>query len=271
MSEANEQSASIRTQLYRAIEANDSAGVELALLAGADPTGADGYTPRPLVHAVRNASIAICYLLIEGGALKGAAGAAGTSPLHEAARTNALDHCRLLVEKGFDINERDDAGKTALHVAVLNGNGLISRYLIESGASVHLVDNSNMTALHYAARHPQPADGLWLAEILIAGGASPSAASSTPTPEYLTPFQQAVKKGRRTMVQYFVDECGEDPAQFSAAGVSMPDLAKGAALAEFLRARITAGQISNAISDYAADESAVGQPHQSRCPSFGIL
>jgi ankyrin repeat protein len=149
-----------------------------------------------------------------------------------AASDGNLEAFQRLVDEGADfLSETDDNHNSVLHCAAASGHVEFCRYLLEQGIDVGWRSKCGETALHLAAAW----EGDELCRVLVGAGQSPS----DPGPAkwawwekpseggYLTPFQSAVRFGNEGAANYFVLECGEDPAQRTADGKTMRMLAKG--------------------------------------------
>jgi ankyrin repeat protein len=130
-------------RLFQAIRNGDTAGVRLALVAGAPIEARDPDGSTPLMYAaLYSPGTEITRMLLKRGANVSAANNFGATALIWA--TDDLGKVRLLVEHGAEVNARSKLGKTALMVAASrDGAGPTVRYLLAHGARVDLKDEAN--------------------------------------------------------------------------------------------------------------------------------
>lgn len=126
------------TPLHRAVLADDAAGVQQLLKAGADARAATRLGVTPLQLAAVNGNAAIARLLLDAGADVRATLPEGETILMTAARTGRVDLIALLLDRGADIDAREKwYGETALIWAAMENHGDAVRLLTERGADAN--------------------------------------------------------------------------------------------------------------------------------------
>jgi hypothetical protein len=163
---------------------------------------------------------------------------------------------RLLLARGASVADRDRCGQTPLHFARLPE---VVRILLAAGADVHALDDNRRLPLHHLLDLAQKTDfSNEIAECidaLIAGGADPFHAPDNVRADYLTPFQQAVKKGWTRHVEYFVSHFDVDLAQRSRGGKTLLQLASDQPkMKELLRAAKTGLAVQKSLRAPAHDK-----------------
>jgi ankyrin repeat protein len=248
-----------KSLLAHAISRKCSLGIfERLLERGADPNGnCNKAGTAILLYAIENGTPAICKLLIDRGAQLTRHDEFSENPLTVAASKGNIDMCRLLIEAGADVHRRSVTGGTVLSDAVSSNCPSVCELLIEHGADVLAEDMWGRIALHYVSENAvtpnkDPAD---LAKLLVRRGASPSHYPAAAPANYLTPFQYAVEKDNRTVAQYFLLHCGEDPAQRTGDDWTMPDLAPSSDMKEILRAALTTSIVARSIETDALSDA----------------
>ncbi|PIQ24039.1 hypothetical protein COW36_05840 [bacterium (Candidatus Blackallbacteria) CG17_big_fil_post_rev_8_21_14_2_50_48_46] len=135
----------------------NSAGVEKALLVGADPNQLIPYGTtqiRILSWASRWGNLHLMQLLIDKGADPNARDLAGYTPIKWAvAFSDQIEVLEFLVKNGADINLADAEGYTPLMSAAMGGNLEIVKFLIEKGAKLQAQTDEGYNALLSAARY----------------------------------------------------------------------------------------------------------------------
>jgi ankyrin repeat protein len=243
--------------------ATDNYDLLAALLdAGADPNAVlDPLGGTALVHAITSGMSSAAALLIQHGAAVGKT-AAGAIPLRLSAGRGNEYLCRALLEAGALVDECDESGRTALHEASVKAWPAVCRLLIEHGADVHRETAYASSAMHGASMSSKKQSGA-VVRILVAAGSDPTwlpsrAQDGGNAP--LSAFQVAVIHGKLNHVDYFLRECGIDPAHTTIDGRTMLDLAMTPAVAQLLRSAITERAISSGITASLATQQPVSHP-----------
>jgi ankyrin repeat protein len=258
---------SLNEQLRLAIERDHASTVRTLLAAGADPNSesASG-RDRMLTYAIKSiASLTICRLLIEHGAVVNGSHDSG-HPLVAAAAAGSTEVCKELVNRGADVNSFSEEDETPLHAAAGKGHTATCKYLISAGAQVNCANHTFRTALHYAVDYWDKS-ALATVHLLVAEGGDTSFVPTGANRGYLTPFQQAVRDSKESIVVFLIDECGEKASQLTIRGRTMPDLADNDDLAAILRAAIT----EEALADAVPAATAMSAPTPATRPSLGVL
>jgi ankyrin repeat protein len=201
----------------------------------------------PLALAVGRRNVEMCKLLLSAGAdANEAEGEHRKTPLDHAAYWRNEQIFRLLLSAGADPNAVDSHGKTLLMrlaVTAKDSSAKMCGILIECGANLDLCDSDGMRAVCLAAAH----DNLPVLKLLIDKGADSRALS--PNEHALSPFQLAVKNGAVGAAQYLVVHVGVDPAQKSASGRTLVQLAgKNAEMRALVNAIKTSDAVYGSIS-----------------------
>ncbi len=218
--------------LHWRVDADDVAGAEILLRAGAN---ANSTTPRgvsALSLAIANGNAAMVTLLLESGANANQLEPAGESMLMMAAQTGVLPVVEALLRHGAQVEMRDAAfGQTALMFAARAGHPDIAATLLAHGAlpnaatrlgpaPAFIAPNSvpgfgfgvgilrggvpadrgrrepapgGMTPLHYAARHDHAA----VAELLLRAGAKINAQEAND----ITPLLMAISNNNMSVAR----------------------------------------------------------------------
>lgn len=168
--------------LLVAARRGDTAGIKLALAAGADPNAtpsreaADQRTP--LIAAATAPDLAGLRALIAAGATVNRV-AAGLTALLAAARDSyagRIEAVMTLLANGADANLADEADNTPLHFAALTREAGIAQSLLDAGARLDAVNREGMTPLALACEA-----GNWgVAEFLLKRGAHADLEGATP-------------------------------------------------------------------------------------------
>jgi ankyrin repeat protein len=166
------------------------------------------------------------------------------TPLMLAADRSDPDLCRLLIDAGGDVRAANDTGLTPLMRAAKRGETAMVQFLIENGAEVSAVQNEGWSALMYAACYDCPE----VVGVLVAAGADTGIAMACETLPPLTAFQMAVRYNSAKVMQYMLDELGEDPAQRTVSGRTMQQLAgKNVEAKQLLQATKAARAIGESV------------------------
>lgn len=144
-----------RTQLIRAIENHDLAGINKLLDEGADinEPSTGKWSASPLYWATYFCMSDAAQLLLKRGASVSAPGPDGGTLLMAAAACSDEMHpvVKLLIEKGAQINVQDSYyGYTPLINASSNNSPEIVKMLIKGGADINIKSKEGKTALDYA-------------------------------------------------------------------------------------------------------------------------
>jgi hypothetical protein len=251
-------------QLQEAVSMHDFSRALKLLQAGADPNAPIGNKgARILTAAIRQgAPLAFCHAVLEHGAELSPSDPNDQDPLSVAATYGKLEMCRDFIGRGAVINRQvGDRHDHALSAAVFNGQLEVARLLIESGADVLAENSRGEIALHYVDGPfgDRPILGLALAELLVREGASPSHRPTNPASTYLTPFQGALRGTGWEIIQYFIYECGEDPAQLTIDGKTMVEIAAN----DRARELILAAHTGRSVEDALGSPDAVAKAHDS--------
>jgi ankyrin repeat protein len=202
----------------------------LLLDGGAKVDRVGKFYPYAAIHiAVSKRSMTLTKLLIECGCDVDAPDRDGKTALHHAAqKSSAL--CDILLAAGADVaihmSKRPES--SALHLAAEAGAVEVCANLCARGVDVDWRDTSGEAALHAAASSAS----VEACRVIVDAGGDPGAIAQPKGKvragrELYTPFQQAVRLGHVGVVRYFVEECGQDPAQSTSAGRTMLQLAGG--------------------------------------------
>ena len=206
-----------------------SAGVELLLALGADPTAyiSDGNiitTPETiygknflclenshqpddsdrLLHvAVRSGQpFAIRALLAHGATA--AQDANGDDPLHEAVKSNQLDCVKELLRHGTNKDALNKEGNSALHIAAEKGNVEILKLLLAEGADKEASNHAGNDPLHEAVSKGQ----LQAINVLLDNGVNIRAKNSNG----YEPLRVAIAKGNLEVIQLLLSRGAEKQA-----------------------------------------------------------
>lgn len=128
MTRDEKKQAQLNKSLVRAAGANDLAGIEQAMAAGAEINGRGGFWR---FH---------------------------TTALGYAAWSGAVEAMRELIRRGADLNDTgSDIGHTPLHWAIESDKLLAARVLVEAGADLKIRNKDKVTPLQYAIRRKRTA------------------------------------------------------------------------------------------------------------------
>ena len=138
-------------ELFRAVEAGDTARVSGYLQKGLDPntTEANGFTI--LMIAARQGKAEVVSLLLSRRADPLRQTPSGDTAIMLAALGGHLETVRILVDAGVPVNRL--TGWTALHYAAFSGSADVTSYLLERGAHKNAVAPNGYTPLMMAARN----------------------------------------------------------------------------------------------------------------------
>jgi ankyrin repeat protein len=236
-------------RLFSAISDKDIDAARAAIAEGADveakhPDMGD----TPLIEAVWKSDLDMCMLLLSRGASLTSRGNLARQPLHRAAEFGELAICQLFVARGANIHAVAAGRQTALHLATWTRRGAeVCEFLVANGANLEAKADTGYLPIHYAARY----GSMESCRYLVSRGFGPSYMPPNVGKDYLTPFQLAVLSGNVRVAEYFIKECGEDPAQRTIAGRTMLQLAgaKNPEMKSFLRALRTQQNITVAMSE----------------------
>jgi ankyrin repeat protein len=226
-------------ELYEAVKRGDLAACRV-LVAGGVRADASTNMSTVLYRAAERGHVEICQFLLENGAdARALSGTECATVLHGAALYPDVqpNMIKMLLTNGADVrHKREVDGATALHLlcrmASVSSAPAVKE-LASTGKNLHeMVDMLGFVPLDEVVSYNRP---LAIAQALVEAGASPSFRPKKADKGKLTPFQFAVMYGRRDLIEYFMDECGEDLDQktfdrrtmFEVANL-MPDLAAGA-------------------------------------------
>jgi ankyrin repeat protein len=189
-------------------------------------------------------------------------GADGSTPIHAAAENDNVFVVETLLDLGVPVgieigaigNTFDIGGFTPLHSAAANNSGDCCRLLLDRGANLHAVCNNDTTPFEQAFIGGTDDD---VVMAFLHHGIDDAQMSNfrfkhtfNPNKEILTPFQVAVQLALLKTVEYYLTERGEDPAQRTGRGVTMPLLsARGGSLDSApVRALLLAHKSKNLIA-----------------------
>jgi ankyrin repeat protein len=216
-------------ELYEAVKRGDLATCRV-LIEGGVKADASSNMSTVLYRAAERGHVEICQFLLENGAdAKALSGFERATVLHGAALYPDLqvEMVKLLLTHGANASfKREVDGATALHLlcrtASVNAAPAVTE-LARAGKNLHeAVDTLERLPLDEVISYNRP---LAIARALVQAGASPSFRPHNADKGKLTPFQFAVMYGRRDLIEYFVDECGEDLGQETFDGRTMFDVA----------------------------------------------
>jgi hypothetical protein len=140
-SEANE-------RLDTAAMRDDVAGIDTALLAGADPN-AFVFGWSPLQHAAFGGHIVAIAALLAAGARVDGGSTYGATPLMWAAANGHTAAIDALVAAGANVHLADKFGNTALHRASMGGHPDAARVLLEAGARADVRNKNGQTPIDW--------------------------------------------------------------------------------------------------------------------------
>ena len=143
--------------LFQAVQKGDVAGVEKALVSGADinekneraETALTSHTA--LMSAAWKGHLEVVKLLLERNADVNIQDKLGRTALISAAWKNYLEVVELLLERNSDVNIQTVSGQTALIIAAWRNYLEVAKLLLERNSDVNIQDKSGQTALIIAA------------------------------------------------------------------------------------------------------------------------
>ncbi|OHD13033.1 MAG: hypothetical protein A2086_07505 [Spirochaetes bacterium GWD1_27_9] len=116
--------------------------------------------------------------------------------LHKAAYNGDMELVKKILKTKVNPDERDSFGGTALHAAMFQKNIEIIILLIDNGFDVNAIGTSNgYTPLHDAVW----ANNLEAVKILVSSGAKTDIKGK----DGLTPYEKAVKDGKKEIINFF--------------------------------------------------------------------
>lgn len=147
---------SIETTLHFAAKINDTDGVRLAILGGANPNACeeDGITAMHIAAEKRFLNVA--EIIVSTSKKKkldlnlDAESRFGETPLLIATKSNSFDMVEFLLKNGADPNINVQYGRSPIQIAILAGFVNITILLISYNADVNTVDSFNHTPLSNA-------------------------------------------------------------------------------------------------------------------------
>jgi ankyrin repeat protein len=202
--------------LREAVEANDVELCRSLIAAGVDVDEPAAWTP--LQEACNRGTLDLARLMVRAGAN---VNTGPMTPFILAVETGDLELCQYLIDVGADINRGDSYGNTALMRSAKRGNVPMCAFLVEHGAEVNAIDDNGYTALLLAVS----LDQLDAVKFLLQAGADTDTLRSCERLPLATGFQLAVRLGSIKVVEHYLLERGEDPAQRTASGRTMRQLA----------------------------------------------
>jgi ankyrin repeat protein len=289
----------IDEQLHRAVELKRPDEVRFLLGRGADVNSVGRAYGPMLVSAARKSGEGdlVCRMLIKAGAdilaeedgmsalcylvrfnhlelvrdlvARGATvhpSARDFAPLAQISSDDHLEVAKLLIENGADPNACGRYVPSLLSHVAWYGATRVCKYLLDSGR-VDVRDHPEALLKAVELGHVETC------RLLVRYGMSPSMVPEDPADEYLTPFQAAVKVGRANVVQYFLDECDEDPAQRTLAGITMPKLTTDKGVRTVLRASKVDRAVRAAVADslqQVADHDAGGSAPSAAAKAYPL-
>lgn len=168
--------------------------------------------------------------------------------LHYAVRCESTEVAELLLAAGADLHTCTAHGYSPLHYAAGSyGSPEMCRFLLKAGAKVNFNVDRSATPLHRAAINDHPES----CRVLIDHGADPSYVPEDPKPDYLTPFQAAVRYGSTEVVQMMVQEYGQRLDQTTVDGRSLMDVCCSVFMRECLLSLETELAISGVVDESA--------------------
>jgi ankyrin repeat protein len=212
--------------------------------------------------------VRVCKLLIDAGADPDYVGLAGKSALSLAIKHQHVELCQIIIAVAKKLDSADFAGKTALMWLASRGEVAACEQMIKAGASIGVVDHEGWCAYSLAIW-----DGhLGVCKLLQEHGADPTRVLPIKVPPYenLRPFHLAVMAGARAIIEYFIDEMGEDPDQRTLAGASMFELAGNASVKATLHSAKTFGYIGGSV-DRAATAQDPAVAVRQKGPSSSLM
>jgi ankyrin repeat protein len=199
----------------------------------------------PLMLASRRGSVEICQMLLKAGAEPCQLGANNDNALYEACFQGHAEVVELLIRAGVPVDAKLlDSEITVLMTAARRGHAELCSLLISAGADVEARGGAGATPLFNAVL----AKDLAVVQTLIEAGASTAAILDLDRTPPLTPFQLAVHAEAIEIVEYMLDELGEDPAQRTLGGKTMVQLAgKNKEVKQLINAAKTASRVVSAV------------------------
>ncbi|KAK7939325.1 hypothetical protein WMY93_002651 [Mugilogobius chulae] len=171
-----------------------------------------------LTAAAGSGRLAVCRLLLDGGAAVEKANHKGAAPLFCGVRRGHWQVVELLLNRGAEVNMVDPQGRTALMTAASEGHMSTAQLLLDHGASLDLCDREGLTALSWACLKGQ----LPLVRELVDRGADTTHADRSGR----TPLDLAAFCGDPEVVQYLVDH-GASVEHVDSSGMRPLDRAVG--------------------------------------------
>jgi hypothetical protein len=154
---------------------------------------------------------------------------------------NDIDLCRKMLDAGGDANALTSAGFPALIESIREQKTELASLLIERGADPNCYDRFKWSALSYAVR----SSNVDICRKLVRAGAIPSYVPPGAVSGTVSPFMESVS-GRGAAFRFFIEECGEDPAQRTAGGATLMRIASPP-VKEYLRALKSSQKLSDAV------------------------
>lgn len=209
------------SDLLEAVKAEDLAGVQAALAAGADANEPDPSTLTPLHMAAARGAMEIATLLIEAGAdvaVEAGTGQGKAHALHLAAQFDHPDMVRLLLDHGAAIDAATTRGETALILAAKSGYAGVAEVLLQAGADPLLGDAAyGDTALYIASMHGY----LEVVKLMLAKGVDPNLRNpkSGETPLWVAAMDNRVEVIKTLLASgadpNIADDKGKTPVQMT--------------------------------------------------------
>jgi ankyrin repeat protein len=211
----------------------------------------------PLMVACEHGHLAVCKQMVAAGADVGVTGYAGETALSLASESGHYDVCSLVLDKHADVDSVVIKGRSALMHAAREGDVALLQLLLDRGADIEQQNAHRWTPLLVAASENR----VEACRALLERGADPARAAAPTAFPPLTAFQMAVKSGAAAVVEYFLVERGEEPAQRTQGRCSMVQLAgKSEIVKNILRSAKTTGLVASAATDPVVEGGPAAAP-----------
>ncbi|MEQ6333705.1 ankyrin repeat domain-containing protein [Sphingobium sp. MK2] len=174
-------------RLARAIQANDLAGVQVALAEGADPNRKLAFGATPLSWAVNVQNAAMIGALLAGGAGVNNADQDGVTPLSLACELGEAMIVAQLLDAGANVRATRPDGTSPLAICARYGPSDAVARMVAMGAAPDSIDSRGQTPLMWAAA----AGRTEAIALLLQAGANPNRVSKGG----FTPLFFAIKSG----------------------------------------------------------------------------
>jgi hypothetical protein len=220
-----------------------------------------------LLDCARDGDVDRCEALLKMGANVDSTDSFEMTPLHWTSVHGHLDLVKLLLAAGADLRRLDEQGLSALEHAAGNDHVDLCKHLIAAGLPLTGGSPEGFTLLHAAVGN----GNVEFVKYLMERGAKSSVVPPDAAPEYLTPFQRAVKLKKLELVLYMQMAGNEDMDQRTVGGRTLIQLAGKGKVGVYLRACRTEKSVDDGLSanfDDSAQQSVMGKEKRG---DFAIL